>query len=213
MHVTTVTSRSRCTAFSMGKGNLQYNDIDILNTSDHLNAYTFHRILHQRWQYFYKSQVLRGFSPGASELSLPAEEDKPENSDQLSAILQAYGYALFKKIDPHIIRTVLISLQSMNDRFKLFHREFFKENFQTSFMVELIRILLSADGILHQEQLIGLLFGMGQSNVNALHSSFVSYGYEPEAKIVEEICLAKDLPTFSAHMTQLIQDAKVSQFS
>lgn len=156
---------------------------------------------------------MRGFSPGASELSLPAEEDKPENSDQLSAILQAYGYALVNIINPHITRTLLISLQSMNDRFKLFHREFFKENFQTSFIVELIKALLSSAGILHQELLIGVLFGMAQSNVNALHSSFVGFGYTPESKILGEICMAKDLPTFSAQMTQFIQDAKVRQFS
>lgn len=79
-------------------------------------------------------------------------------------------------------------------------------------MVELIKALLSPAGILHQELLIGVLFGMGQSNVTALHSSFVSLGYMPESKIVEDICLAKDLPTFSAQMTQLIQDTKVSQF-
>lgn len=79
-------------------------------------------------------------------------------------------------------------------------------------MVELIKMLLSPAGILHQELLIGVLFGMGQSNITALHSSFVSLGYIPESKIVGDICLAKDLPTFSAQMAQLIQDTKVSQF-
>lgn len=157
--------------------------------------------------------MLRGFSPGASELSLPAEEDKPENSDQLCRILQAYGNALVRVINPHITRMLLISLQSMNDRFKLFQREFFKKNFQSSFIVELIKALHSPNGILHQENLIGVLFGMGQSDVNTLHTCFVSLGYMPESKMVEDICLAKDLPTFSAKMIQLIQDTKVSEFS
>lgn len=194
----------------------------------------FDGILHNRWQYFYKSQVLRGFSPGASELSLPAEEDNPEHSDQLLAILTAYGQALVSIIDPHITSKMLSSLQSLHERWKLFNRDFFQRNLQSSFLFALINALLAPDGILHQEQLINVLFAMSQSNIGALHSTFVSVGYVPESKIVEEICLAKvrrtlnslftfsfadfscllqDLPTFSAKLIRLIQDAKCSEIS
>lgn len=202
------------------------------------------RILHNRWQYFYKSQVLRGFSPGASELSLPAEEDNPEHSDQLLAILTAYGQALVTAIDPHITSKMLTSLQSLHERWKLFDRDFFKTNLQSSFLFALINALLAPDGILHQEQFINVLFAMSQTNIAVLHSTFVSIGYVPESKIVEEICLAKvsfffvfvkkpvlhllllinifnffyfyfkqDLPTFSAKLIRLIQDAKCNGLS
>lgn len=180
---------------------------------------------------------MRGFSPGASDIALPAEEDNPEHSDQLLAILTAYGQALVTVIDPHITRTVLASLQSLNDRWKLFERNFFKANLQSSFLFALMKSLLSPDGTLHQEQLINVLFAMAQPNVNALHSAFVELGYMPESKIVEEICLAKvsfarydpcdrerndrltkifsfqDLPTFSAKVAQIIQDTKCIQYS
>lgn len=145
--------------------------------------------MHNRWQYFYKSQVLRGFSPGISES--PAEENTPEHSEQLLAILTAYGQALVTIIDPHITRTLLMSLQSLNERFKLFDREFFKTNLLSKFLFALISVLLSTDGILHQDLLISVLFTMGQTNMNLLHSNFVSLGYLPESKIVTDICLAK----------------------
>lgn len=135
--------------------------------------------------------MLRGFSPGASEHPLPLEEDNPEHADQLLAILTAYGQSLVTAIDPHITSKMLSSLQSLHDRWKLFDRDFFKANLQQSFLFALINTLLAPDGILHQELLINVLFAMSQSNIAVLHSTFVSVGYDPESKIVEEICLAK----------------------
>lgn len=150
----------------------------------------YRSILHHRWQYFYKSQVLRGFSPGASDLTMPTEEDLPQHSEQLQTILNAYGQALVTVIDPHITRILLTSLQSLNDRWKLFSREFFKVNLLASFLHALISGVIAPEGILHQDLLISVIYQMGRANVTALHSSFVSVGYSADAKIVEEICLA-----------------------
>lgn len=148
----------------------------------------FYRILHHRWQYFYKSQVLRGFSPGASDQI--ADEHEPQHPEELRAILMAYGEALVFVIDPHISRMLLTSLQSLNDRWKLFSREFFKANLLVSFLDALIRAVIAPEGVLHQDLLINVLFVMGRVNVNVLHSTFVTIGYSKDAQILEEICLA-----------------------
>lgn len=107
------------------------------------------------------------------------------------AILTAYGRALDQIIDPHITQTVLKSLQSLHERWKLFDREFFKANLLELYLYTLFKVLLSHNGILYYDQLIAVLFNMGQSNVAMLHSTFVSFGYSHDAKNVEEICLAK----------------------
>lgn len=144
------------------------------------------RILQNRWQYFYKSQVLRGFSPGASDQPIPIE-DQPEHVHELLAILNGYGQALFHIIDPHITQTVLTSLQCLHERWKLFNRQFFRENLLASFLNTLLTLLISTNGVLHQDQLINVLFNMSQTNETVLKLEFETRGYERG----QDICSAK----------------------
>lgn len=185
----------------------------------------FDGILHHRWQYFYKSQVLRGFSPGFSGVdvatttttttssSAATVADEPQNADQLLAILTGYGHALVAGNDPHLTRILLTSLQSLNERFKLFGRPFFRERLLSSFHVALINALISPEGALHIDLLLAVLFTMGQVDAAQLHNSFVSLGYAANAKMVQDVCLAMDMPTFSQKMSLLIQDTRYTQFS
>lgn len=161
-----------------------------IHTYVQLNNHLFCRILQHRWQYFYKSQVLRGFSPGASDQPMSIE-DQPEHPRELLAILTAYGEALVQIIDPHITQTVLSSLQCLHERWKLFDRQFFKTHLLASFLEALIKILVSHNGILHHDQLINVLFRMSQSDGNALESKFVALGYVPGSKFIEDIRSAK----------------------
>lgn len=127
-----------------------------------------------------------------------------------------------------------MSLHSLHERWKLFNRELFKTNLLSSFLFTLIKLLLSANGVLHHDQLINVLFHMGQADTDALYNSFVQYGYMPHTKIIDDIYLAKvscnhsyrfsndpiyisyfisyqDFPTFSNKVSQLVQDAKCAQ--
>lgn len=171
-------------------------------------------ILHHRWQYFYKSQVLRGFSPadriggdhcaGSSEAETP-----PQHAEQLLAILTAYGHAMVGAAnDPHVMRLLLRSLHSLNERYRLFGRHFFRDQLLSSFHCALINALASATGALHTDQLLGVLFTMGQVSVAQFHASFVALGYAADSPDVEAVCLAPDLPTFSQLMSDLIQDTR-----
>lgn len=119
-----------------------------------------------------------------------ANDDSPQHGDQLLAILTAYGNAMVVGNDPHITRLLLTSLQSLHERFKLFGRTFFKDNLLTSFHCALINALISAEGALHIDLLLNVLFTMGQVNQSQLHSSFVTLGYSSGSKMVEEVCLA-----------------------
>ncbi|XP_031625440.1 exportin-6-A [Contarinia nasturtii] len=170
----------------------------------------FDGILTSRWQYFYKSQVLRGFSPGASDQPIPIE-DQPEHAHELLAIMNSYGQALVQIIDPHITQTVLTSLQCLHGRWKLFNRQFFKTNLLGSFLETLLGLLISPNGILHQDQLISVLFNMSHANETALQTAFVTLGYAHDSKFIHDICSAKDFPTFSAKTAQWVADAKCIQ--
>lgn len=133
--------------------------------------------------------MLRGFSPGASDSVAPADEG-PEHAEQLLAILTAYGQALVNSNDPHITRILLTSLQSLNERWKLFSRDFFKINLLTSFHCALINALISPEGALHIDYLLSVLFTMGQVSSSTLHASFVSVGFPSESKIIKDVCLS-----------------------
>lgn len=152
--------------------------------------FSFFRILQNRWQYFYKSQVLRGFSPGASDQPIPLE-DQPEHAHHLLAILTTYGQALVRTIDPHITQTILTSMQCLHERWKLFDRQFFKTNLLASFLSTLLNLLISPDGHLHHDQIIQVLFHMAQVDGNTLKSTFSSHQCVSGEKIIHEICLAK----------------------
>lgn len=146
--------------------------------------------MQHRWQYFYKSQVLRGFSPGASDQPIPID-GQPEHEHHLLAILNLYGQALENIIDPHITQKVLTSLQCLHERWKLFDRQFFKINFLTLFLETLFKLLLSPHGVLHYDQLINVLFSMGHVDAAALESTLVSLGYVPGSFFIRDICSAK----------------------
>lgn len=162
------------------------------------------RILHHRWQYFYKSQILRGFSPAATTNDFgygSTADDGPQNGEQLLAILTSYGHGIVAGNDPHITRILLTSLQSLNERYKLFARPFFKDNLLTSFHCALINALISPEGALHCDLLLNVLYSMGQVNQNQLHASFVTLGYSSSSKMVEEVCSAIVSPFFFLYLS------------
>lgn len=146
--------------------------------------------MQNRWQYFYKSQVLRGFSPGASDQPIPYE-DNPEHCHDLMAILNIYGQALVHTIDPHITQTILTSLQCLQERWKLFERQFFKTNLLASFLGTLLHLLVLPNGILHHDQIISVLFHMAQVDGNMLKSTFSAIQCVSGEKLIHDICLAK----------------------
>lgn len=191
----------------------------------HLHTFT-RRILHHRWQYFYKSQVLRGFSPAdgtgsasddntnsATSPSSTSAAGQPQHADQLLAMLTAYGHALCTCAhDPALIALLLRSLQSLNERQHLFGRPLFRDHLLQSFHCALITALVAQPiGALHADAMLAVLYTMGRVSMERLHGSFVQLGYAPDSGAVEQVCVAADLPTFSQRMAALIQDTRCTQ--
>lgn len=51
--------------------------------------------------------------------------------------------------------------------------------------------MVSPNGVLHQDQLINVLFNMSQVDGDVLKNVFVGLGYDHESKFIHDICLAK----------------------
>ncbi|XP_021696427.1 exportin-6-A isoform X2 [Aedes aegypti] len=172
----------------------------------------FNGILLQRWQYFYKSSVLKQLTPSSSG-NIQQPQSALEHPEQFAAIMNAYGQAIVCGNDPHITRATLQSLEALNDRWKLYQREFFRENLLQSFEAAIIKALVAPEGILHYELFLAVLFSMGQVETKRLHETFTGIGFPAESQQVEEVCLASDYPTFAHRMNQLIQDTKCCQLN
>lgn len=150
----------------------------------------FDGILQNRWQYFYKSQVLRGFSPGAGdEASAAASDITPAHSEQFSSILTAYGHALTAFNHPEMMRAVLESLQSIDEKYKLFHSHFFIVNFSTAFQCAILRCLAAPEGSLNFDLLLGVLFKMSQQG-QVLERVLRELDASMNRKTIEAICTA-----------------------
>lgn len=166
-----------------------------------VNLYTlFDTILQNHWNYFQKIQTVRP--------TRNAEED-------LLKIFTAYGQFLCNGTnsqDPNVIRIILSSLEKLNDLWHLYDKVFFKNCLLKSFLCTLIRLVMSAGGVLFYDQIISIIFNMSEKNKTTLQESFISIGYPAEVKIIQQICETCDLPTFNSHMQILIQDTIYSQF-
>lgn len=177
-----------------------------------------HSILHHRWQYFYKSQLMRGFSPtdcGDGATLAASDTPAPQHAVELLAMLTAYGHALCTCAhDPHLIALLLRSLQSLHERQQLFARPLFRDQLLQSFHRALITALIATPvGALHADAMLGVLYTMGRVSTQQLHGSFVQLGFAADNARVEQVCVAADLPTFSQRMAALIQDTRCTQLS
>ncbi|KAL1399746.1 hypothetical protein pipiens_007958 [Culex pipiens pipiens] len=174
----------------------------------------FNGILLHRWQYFYKSSVLKQFTPTVSAaLGNHQPTSSLDHPDQFTAIMNAYGQAIVCANDPHVTRATLQSLQALNDRWKLYGREFFRQNLLQSFEAAIIKALLAPEGILHYELFLAVLYSMGEVDMKRLHETFAGIGFPAVSQQVEQVCLSTDYPTFAHRMNQLIQDTKCGQLN
>ncbi|EDV45361.1 exportin-6-A [Drosophila erecta] len=164
----------------------------------------FDSVLTCKWQFFYKNQLSNGHSGGGSGNFNCSDNLHPVH---FMAILNAYGQMLVSGTDPSNVRSVLFSMQNVNERSRLYQRALFKEQLLASFQRALLNLLLSGEGSLHFDMIAQALYAMGQVDRRQLLESFVHASLPVAHTSLEEICQTNDIPTFTQKLTQLMQDA------
>lgn len=104
------------------------------------------------------------------------------------AIMNAYGQMLVSGTDPSNVRSVLQSMQNVNERSRLYQRALFKEQLLASFQRALLNLLLSGEGALHFDLIAQALFAMGQVDRRQLHESMVNAALPVAQTSLEDIC-------------------------
>ncbi|XP_017067628.1 exportin-6 isoform X2 [Drosophila eugracilis] len=164
----------------------------------------FDSVLTCKWQFFYKNQITNGHSGGGSGNFNCSDNLHPAH---FMSILNAYGQMLVSGTDPSNVRSVLFSMQNVNERSRLYQRALFKDQLLASFQRALLNLLLSGEGSLHFDMIAQALYAMGQVDRRQLLESFAHASLPVSQTALEEICQTSDIPTFTQKLTQLMQDA------
>ncbi|TDG41825.1 hypothetical protein AWZ03_011754 [Drosophila navojoa] len=169
----------------------------------------FDSVLTCKWQFFYKNQLSNGHGNGHANGQQPNNFNCSDNlhPEHFMAIMNAYGQMLVSGTDPSNVRSVLLSMQNVNERSRLYQRALFKEQLLASFQRALLNLLLSGEGALHFDLIAQALFAMGQVDRRQLLESFVNATLPVAQSTLEDICQTTDIPTFTQKLTQLTQDA------
>lgn len=132
-------------------------------------------ILQNKWFYFYKSRLQTISSIGSLENGSNAETIL--NHDDFIQIFHAYGYGLLSLHDPEIKQQILNSMQCLNERKKLYHREVFRSELLLHFLSAILKTILCPEGVIQRDLLITVLFTMGQVDNASLKQVFQETGY------------------------------------
>jgi len=111
--------------------------------------------------------------------------------EHFMSIMNAYGQTLVTGCDPSIVRSVLLSMQQVNERWRLYQRNLFKEHLLSSFQIAVINLLLSGEGLLHYDLLTNTLYALGQIDKYKLRESFITTtNHSTNIKTIDEVCLS-----------------------
>lgn len=147
-------------------------------------------VLTCKWQFFYKNQLSNGHTGGSGSGSGSGNFNCSDNLHpaHFMAILNAYGQMLVSGTDPSNVRSVLFSMQNVNERSRLYQRALFKEQLLASFQRALLNLLLSGEGALHFDMIAQALYAMGQVDRRQLLESFAQASLPVAQTALEEIC-------------------------
>lgn len=166
-----------------------------------------HAILLHKWQYFYQTTVLRALSePGVEGI---------ENREQFVAILRAYGQSLLQP-DINLFGQNLRSLEELNSKWKLYHKALFREELLPQFLTVLLHSLIHKSHALLGEEIAVALYNMAAVNFVAFHNAFLSQflhstdGLDDGQRSIlqRNFKTDTDLPTFTQHIQQLVNDLR-----
>lgn len=132
----------------------------------------FDVVLQERWQYFFKSQVMRGFSPGASDDLTIQTYEEPSHPEHFQFILNAYIQGLSVHSNLELTRMILTSLQAIDEKHKLFGTLYFQRHFLNSFQYALIQCLGAAEGIINFDLCVAVLYRVSITDMSLLENIF-----------------------------------------
>ncbi|KAF6207217.1 hypothetical protein GE061_018457, partial [Apolygus lucorum] len=155
-----------------------------------------------KWQYFYQGAV---------------QDCQPilEHGDQLAAILTAFGQSLTQP-DISIFSQNLQALESINHKWKLYHKEMFRVQFLALLLTVLLTTLINKSHALLSDEIATAIYNMAAVNFDSFFNSFLpqflsqTSGLDENQRDIlkKNIKPDTDLPSFTQNIFRLSNDIR-----
>lgn len=123
-----------------------------------------HKILLYNWRYFFKVNIISTLGETGNE--------KIENEHHFTKMMEAYGQS-FLQPDINLYKQNLLSLETLNSKWKLYHKGYFKNVMLYQFLNVLFQTLLHKSHNLLQEEIVNTIYNMASVEFAAFYSNFL----------------------------------------
>lgn len=165
-----------------------------------------HQLLINNWRYFFKASVLT---------ALQNKEERMENTQQFTDIMQSYGQS-FLQPDIDVFRQNLESLEKINAKWKLYHKPIFRDVMLYQFLNVQLQVLLHKSHDLLQEEILVTIYNMASVDFDKFYAEFLPQflagceGIDASQKTIlgQNFKLDKDLPSFTQSVQRFVNDLR-----
>ncbi|KAK3089908.1 hypothetical protein FSP39_007563 [Pinctada imbricata] len=172
----------------------------------HVLYHLLHELLMNNWRYFFRGSVL---------LTLQKQETEMQNPEQFKAILEAYGQS-FLQPDLAVFKHNLESLESINSKWKLYHKPIFQNLMLFQFLNVLIQVLVHKSHDLLQEEIVVSVYNMASVDFDRFYAEFLPHflsqvdrlDSNQKAVLAQNFEMERDLPSFTSGLQRLVNDIR-----
>ncbi|XP_071106408.1 exportin-6-like [Haliotis cracherodii] len=165
-----------------------------------------HELMMNNWRYFFKGSVMS---------TLNSQSEHVENGPQFTTIMQSYGQS-FLQPDIAIFKQNLESLESLNSKWKLYHKKIFMEMMLCQFLNVLIQVLVQKSHDLLQEEIVITVYNMASIDFDGFYSTYLPQfltnmeGLDDNQKTVlaHNFKMDTDLPSFTQSTHRFVNDIR-----
>ncbi|GFQ82242.1 exportin-6 [Trichonephila clavata] len=123
-----------------------------------------HKILLHNYRYFFKVNVVNTLGESGNE--------KIENEQHFTKIMEAYGQS-FLQPDINLFKQNLLSLETLNNKWKLYYKGYFKNIMLFQFISVLLNALICKSHNLLREEIINTIYNMALVDFNCFYTIFL----------------------------------------
>ncbi|XP_055948034.1 exportin-6-like isoform X2 [Argiope bruennichi] len=123
-----------------------------------------HKILLHNYRYFFKVNVVNSLGESGNE--------KIENEQHFTKIMEAYGQS-FLQPDIVLFKQNLISLETLNNKWKLYYKGYFKSVMLFQFLSVLLKTLIYKTHNLLRDEIINTIYNMALVDFNSFYTVFL----------------------------------------
>ncbi|RZF34382.1 hypothetical protein LSTR_LSTR008921 [Laodelphax striatellus] len=162
----------------------------------------FKSILTHRWNYFYSG-------------SLMGSESVLEQEERFRQIMMAFGQSL-TQTDITVFKQNLQTLEMLNQKWKLYHKDIFRLEFLGKFLTVLLNSLVEKSHALLSEEIATAVFNMAAVDFSTFFNNFIPHFLSETAGIdshqrdslYRNTKQDTDLPSFSQNIQRLVNDVR-----